>query len=716
MPTLPDQRALKQRLPRTWPAFFERHGSFSATQVAAIPLVLDGSNVVVCAATASGKTAAVLAPLIERHCPAVRPPHTLRILYLVPTRALVNDLRHRLEHPLQTLGITLGVKTRDNTFRANRPPDLLLATPEAVDSLLAGRASLFRQLRAIVIDELHLFDGTPRGDQLRVLLNRLCQVRRYAAAQGQASDEEVQYVALSATLGAPEQAAARYFPRPLVVAVPGTRQIAVEYLDLAPGSGAELLAYVATFRARGWRKALAFCTSRAEVEAYAAIVRAASPFGSAVYVHYSNIEPQRRHEIEQQFASNQAAICFASNTLELGIDIGDIDVVILIGPPGSVAAFAQRLGRGSRRRAITQVACCSRSLLERLIFEGLLSETERQGDKLAGAQEASPDSIALSPLRPIPASYHVRPAIAVQQIFSLLKQSPIAALRLAPLAELFADMLTPADLEAIFAHLQRHEYLHPGRPGEWRAGPRLNALFDEQNRRQVELSIYSNIQTSSSAQVAVRDQATGQVVAQVDAWWLDREVLTLEGRPVQIEWYDGEALWVNTAQQRQAVTAQPYRSARQLLSYDVARLLPAQLGLPPDSAPFVVAPAGWVWFHCLGDLYGKALVDLLRYRSAAAPSDVPGLALHLSDEPQAPPTWEAAQVVRYLHDTYRQYENLLDLGPFQHLLPTTLRRRSVVAQFDVPRFLAAVAQLRPLVAAEQAALELMELLSDAKGM
>src|SRR5205085_11934858 len=79
-----------------------------------------------------------------------------------------------------------------------------------------------------------------------------------------------------------------------------------------------LLDYLGTFRQRGWRKALAFCNTRAEVESYAAAVRAAgSPFGEAVYVHYSNLEWERRCEIEQQFAQAQAAICFASSTLEL---------------------------------------------------------------------------------------------------------------------------------------------------------------------------------------------------------------------------------------------------------------------------------------------------------------------------------------------------------------------------------------------------------------
>ncbi|MFL5806834.1 MAG: DEAD/DEAH box helicase, partial [Roseiflexaceae bacterium] len=382
MTDLTARLALKARLPRTWPAFFERHGNFTPAQLAAIPALLDGHNIILSAPTAGGKTEAAVAPLIERHCPPVRLRRGPRILYLTPTRALANDLMARLAHPLESLGLTLGIKTRDQTtFRPDRPPDLLITTPESADSILAARAKTFAGLRAIVLDELHLFDGTPRGDQLRMILSRIRRVRAYAAERGDAPDAAIQYAALSATLPAPEDAAARYFDGAVVIQIPGGRTIEAETLPIAPDSAAELSAYLATFRARGWRKALAFCNSRAEVEAYAMAVREHSPFGDAVYVHYSNIEARRRHEIEQRFAEADAAICFASSTLELGIDIGDIDVVILIGPPGSRGSFVQRVGRGNRRGGVTRVACFYRSPLERLLFAAILDAEKEQRTK-----------------------------------------------------------------------------------------------------------------------------------------------------------------------------------------------------------------------------------------------------------------------------------------------------------------------------------------------
>ncbi len=114
--------ALKARLKRTWTPFFERHGNFTAIQLAAIPAVLDGQNVVISAPTAQGKTEAAVAPLVERF----RPDTGLTILYLTPTRALANDLLARLESPFQSLGLSVAIKTHDlNTFDPKRPALLL---------------------------------------------------------------------------------------------------------------------------------------------------------------------------------------------------------------------------------------------------------------------------------------------------------------------------------------------------------------------------------------------------------------------------------------------------------------------------------------------------------------------------------------------------------------------------------------------------------------
>ena len=737
------QLALKARLPRSWPAFFARHGRFTPAQLAAIPPLLDGADLLLCAPTASGKTAAVLAPLIERHLAPARPPVPLAMLYLVPTRALANDLRTRLAHPLSSLGLRLAVKTHENPFAVGASADLLITTPEGADALLATQPGRFAGLRALVIDELHLFDGTPRGDQLRVLLRRLRQIRAYAASSGDAPDAATQLVALSATLADPAGAAVRYMERAEIVELGGARPLEAELINLQGGGTEALLAHLASFRARGWRKALAFCNSRAEVERYAAAARPGSPFGEAVFVHYSNIEGRRRREIEAQYAAADSAICFASSTLELGIDIGSVDSVILIGPPGSPASFAQRVGRGNRRGSAARATCCYRTPLERLLFTALLPETRRHGDTETRRHGDSPGMpsgapalpLSVSPALPVSRSPALpvsrspslpvsqspcllvsrspgspfRPSVAVQQCFSLIQQSPTAALRLAPLAELLAGLLERTELEQILGQLVDARYLKPGRPGEWRAGPRLNQLFDAQRAEHVSLSIYSNIEGSSAPTVAIRDQHTQQVIANVDALWLDREALTLEGRPISVEWSDGEALWVST-QPGGAGGPPIYRAARQLLSLELAQLLPAQLGLPPNSMALVQLPGGCLCFHWLGDLYGRALRDLLGPILGAADTAAPGLALLLPEAPRALPPLGEGELLRYLHGAYRQYEPLLELGPFQPMLPTPLRRQAVIAQFGVARFLAAYAALTPVAAPPELVPSLEQLL------
>ena len=681
--------ALKSRLTRTWSPFFARHGNFTPAQLAAIPPLLDGHNAILCAPTASGKTEAALAPLIERHLPPTRDTQQVAILYLLPTRALINDVANRLATPLDTLRVTLAVKTHDlDTFNPRRPADLLLTTPESLDALLATKPKTLANVRAVVLDELHVLDGGVRGDQLRAVLARLRQVRAHAARSGDAPDDQIQYVALSATLAEPAATAARYFPAAQVVSVPGGRALEIETLALAPDAADRARRLPGHLSGTRLAQRTGLLQHAREVEAYATAVRAAgSPFGHQIFVHYSNLDRHRRREIEEQFAQADAALCFASSTLELGIDIGSIDVAILIGAPGSAAAFAQRIGRAGRRQRTIHAACFYRTPLEEALLRALIAAPE-----------------------PAPTSAPFRPSVAVQQIFSLLVQSPTGAVRLQPLADLFAGLLTAADLETILGHLHAAGYLTTARAGEWRAGERLNRLVDLQASEQAPLSLYSNLKTPAG-QVKLRDQQSQRVVASVDHLWLDRAVLTLEGRPLDVTWYDGEALWVTAHHGANDGPRLPFLSARQLLSFELAQRLPAHLGLTPGAAPLVETPTGWLLFHWLGDVYGQALLDLLRYTLPVEETTQPGLCVLLREEPHALPAITVTQMTRYLRDHYLPYESLLALGAYQRLLPRQLRRQAVVEQFDVLRFVEAVAMLRVQVAPETLSEDLRRLVA-----
>jgi len=168
---------LKDQLSHTWPAFFARHGNFTPVQQQALPPILAGKNTLVIAATASGKTEAALAPLLERHLfgddSVANPQPALRILYICPTRALVRDLYERLAPPLQTLGVTVMMKSGDTgPVSTTHPPTVLITTPESTDSLLTRAPRLLTTLRAFVLDEVHLF-GTSASRPAPLRL-RLC--------------------------------------------------------------------------------------------------------------------------------------------------------------------------------------------------------------------------------------------------------------------------------------------------------------------------------------------------------------------------------------------------------------------------------------------------------------------------------------------------------------------------------------------------------------
>lgn len=625
--------------------------------------------------------------------PPLRPQPQLSILYLMPTRALVNDLYRRLAPPLNRLQISYAVKTRDlATFNAKRPADLLLTTPESLDSLLAADPRALNQVRAVVIDELHEFDGTVRGDHLRVLLNRLRQVRLYAHHQGDAEDSRIQFAALSATASEPVSMAGRYFDPAQVIELPGRRIFHADLLPLDADDPAALLDYLHTFQSRGWRKALVFCNTRAEVEAYAAFIRRGTTlFGESVFVHYSNLDRHKRAEIESRFSQAEVALCFASSTLELGIDIGDIDAAILIGAPGSASAFTQRIGRAGRRRDRVDAACFYRNPLERLLLETFV-----QGGAFPPPLNA----------------FHI--SVVVQQVFSLLKQSPLASVRLSSLSAVLDGLIDADTLEPVIGELQMRGYLQVGRAGEWRAGPKLNALVDLQSSERAPLSLYSNIQNNSGTPIEIRDRASQQIMAHVDRQWFERETLTLEGRAVTIEWYDGEAIWVSQGQALQNAERLRFRSARQVMSYPMAQALAQHLGIEPNRTQLVATSEGSLWFHWLGDVYGHALLGLMRASVCAAKATKrPGLCLLLPEALAQPPNWTQVQVLHHLKVHYRSVESMMALGAYHTLLPNELRRRVVRDHFGIDRFLDTTTHWSVEPASEEQAAVLSSLLWEA---
>jgi hypothetical protein len=125
-----------------------------------------------------------------------------------------------------------------------------------------------------------------------------------------------------------------------------------------------------------------------------------------------------------------------------------------------------------------------------------------------------------------------------------------------------------------------------------------------------------------------------------------------------------------------------------MMAFETAQAAARQLGIVPDRTPFVQQGSRWVWFHWLGDLYGHALLALLRETTCAAQFlDPIGLCLEIPEPLTQVPIWTEAQVRHHLSARYRLYEGMMALGAYHGVLPPELKRKSVLDRFAIHRFL-----------------------------
>jgi ATP-dependent Lhr-like helicase len=322
-------------------------------QEEAIGPVLAAHDVLLTGPTAGGKTEAAALPLLTRMDSGSW--RGLSVLYVCPLRALLNNLEPRLALMADWLGRRAALWHGDVSGSARRqlavdPPDILLTTPESLESMLMpariDHQWLFADLRAVVVDELHAFAGDDRGWHLLGVLARLT---RLAASAGASTKPErrLQRIGLTATVGNPEElldwlADGSQSPR-TVVSVPATGNASVKVgLDCVHS-----LRGAATVVARLHQgaKRLVFCNSRTQAEQLAAMLHG---YGVQTFVSHSSLSRETRRQTETAFASASDCVIVATSTLELGVDIGDLEHVFQIDAPPSVASFLQRLGRTGR--------------------------------------------------------------------------------------------------------------------------------------------------------------------------------------------------------------------------------------------------------------------------------------------------------------------------------------------------------------------------------
>jgi superfamily II DNA/RNA helicase len=713
---------LKNRLPHTWPVFFAKHGNFTDIQLLAIPPILNGENSLVMAATAAGKTEATIAPLLERHLLSaasfVKDPAVgystdsskgsnsveadLRILYLSPTRALVRDLYERLRMPLEALAISLAMKSGD-TGPLTRLPSVLITTPESTDSLLTRTARSFAQLQAVIIDEIHLFDGGPRGDQVRCLLNRIEIIRSYYYRQTLQIEPllnrhpQLQRVALSATVSNPVGVASRYLASdeqdPAIVEVGGGRSLDAE---IFPALELEDVAKALLWRAWGdppARKSLLFCNTRREVEQTAAYLRRNLGFEAAVFVHYSNLDPTMRRAVEEDFAQAGTAVCVCTSTLELGIDIGSIDDVVLAGPPPSLGSFMQRIGRGNRRSNVSRVLCLARDPLEEIQFRALVelaggsvaTATATVGPKTAGANTEEIEPVIGSSTRnaktDFQPGYFFRPSVLIQQVFSLLKQSPTGSVRLADLRRLSPVDLGDDNLHNILDELVQQDFLRLGRPNEWRPGAELDLLLDAHE-------IYSNI-GSDPLSVLIVDDYSGRSLARMERSQVRGPTLQLGGRTWAVAWRDRYRIGLRMG--GKGIPDETFNpgATPMTLSLPMGQAVAGHFGVAWPMLPVIQDLHGTWVCHFWGDLYGRWLAAMLQGKHAHSAAHVEVInahVLYVHGRVRRLPPWDEELALRHLRVLAPEAIPFLNLGRFHSLLPPTLAWQTVLATCDLPRF------------------------------
>lgn len=316
--------------------------SLRPTQIDAIDPIQAGEHCLLLAPTAGGKTEAAIVPVLSRM--AIEGWTGLSVIYVCPIKALLNNLEPRLSRYAAMLGRTVEVWHGDIADSRKRrvlssPPDIVLTTPESLEGMLISqkvdRAVWFGGVRSIIVDELHAAAADDRGWHLRSVLGRMA---RYCTASPQR-------IGLSATVRNPDELLQWLAPTGARRVV-GASQVSADADVTIDAIGSLENAATVIARLHAGEKRLVFCDSRSVAERIGAILRDKHV---RTFVSHASLSAAERRQSEAAFAEERDCVIVATSTLELGIDVGDLDRVIQIDAPTSVSSFLQRMGRTGRR-------------------------------------------------------------------------------------------------------------------------------------------------------------------------------------------------------------------------------------------------------------------------------------------------------------------------------------------------------------------------------
>ncbi|WP_255014113.1 ligase-associated DNA damage response DEXH box helicase [Roseovarius sp. M141] len=300
------------------------------------------------APTGGGKTLAGFLPTLKE----LQAPHAgLHTLYISPLKALTNDIARNLAQPIASLGLDIRVEDRTGDTRPGQrtrqrvdPPHILLTTPESLALMLSySEASrIFGTLRRVVIDEIHALAESKRGDQLMLGLARL---RSFAPS--------LIVTGLSATVDNPAQLAQFMGGADVILADPGPApDIATLATQTPPpwaGGGGQYAAADVMTAIRAARLTLVFINTRAQAELFFQALWGLNSENLPIGLHHGSLSREVRQKAEVAMAGGKLRAMVCTGSLDLGIDWGDVDLVIQVGAPKNIKRLVQRIGRANHR-------------------------------------------------------------------------------------------------------------------------------------------------------------------------------------------------------------------------------------------------------------------------------------------------------------------------------------------------------------------------------
>lgn len=318
--------------------------SLTPVQEASIPEIIKRKDLIILAPTAGGKTEACFFPILSLM--AKERKVGLRCIYLSPIKALLNNQEVRIKELGKFLDFEV-FKWHGDVSRGKKekftisPKEILMTTPESLEVMLCNskidKEEIFKNLEFIIVDEIHSFVENGRGIQLISLLERLSKY----------TDNPLQRIGLSATVGNPidiltwlQGSSQRIGVVIKPSKVKKARKVEIKYTEEYEERLKEI------YKRIYGKKALVFSNSRKNCERINIDLK---KFGVDSYVHHSSIDKNRREAVEELFKYGRNKTIVATSTLELGIDIGGLDIVIQDSSPRTVSSFLQRMGRTGRR-------------------------------------------------------------------------------------------------------------------------------------------------------------------------------------------------------------------------------------------------------------------------------------------------------------------------------------------------------------------------------